>query len=65
MGGNAKLILNVLVNDGSLSQKQLIQKTSLTRREVRYSLWKLKQAKVIAEAVSLDDLREKIYLVSK
>jgi hypothetical protein len=57
----AKLIFNVLASDGPLTQKDIISKTDLPRRKVRYALGKLIAENVIRESFSLADARQSLY----
>jgi len=57
----AKLIFNVLASDGPLTQKDIISRTDLPRRKVRYALGKLIEENVIRESFSLVDARQSLY----
>ena len=54
-----------LISQESFTQKQLVEKTGLTDRAVRYALSKLLKAKIISQRVSLLDARQKIYELIK
>jgi len=57
----AKLIFNVLASDGPLTQKDILSRTDLPRRKVRYALGKLIDENVIRERFSLADARQSLY----
>ncbi|MDD1758504.1 MAG: MarR family transcriptional regulator [Methanotrichaceae archaeon] len=57
----AKLIFNVLASDGPLTQKDILSRTDLPRRKVRYALGKLIEENVIRERFSLADARQSLY----
>jgi hypothetical protein len=57
----AKLIFNVLASDGPLTQKDIISRTDISRRKVRYALGKLIEENVIKESFSLADARQSLY----
>ena len=57
----AKLIFNVLASDGPLTQKDILSRTDLPRRKVRYALGKLIDENVIRESFSLADARQSLY----
>jgi DNA-binding MarR family transcriptional regulator len=60
----AKLIFKVLASDGPLTQKDIISRTDLPRRKVRYALGKLMEEDVIRESFSLADARQSLYGLS-
>ena len=57
----AKLIFNVLASDGPLTQKDIISRIDLPRRQVRYALGKLIEENVIKESFCLADARQSLY----
>lgn len=58
---SAKLVFNTLVSSGPLTQKDLISKTDLPPRTVRYALCRLKEESVIREYFYLRDARQSLY----
>lgn len=58
---SAKLVFNVLASDGPLTQKDLITKTDLPPRTVRYALSRLKDESVIKECFCFADARQSLY----
>ncbi len=58
---SARLIFNVLASDGPLTQKDLISKTDLPPRTVRYALGRLKEESVIRECFYFRDARQSLY----
>jgi len=58
---SAKLVFNVLASDGPLTQKDLISKTDLPPRTVRYALGKLKEESIIRECFYFPDARQSLY----
>ncbi len=58
---SAKLVFNVLASNGPLTQKDLISKTDLPPRTVRYALGRLKEESVIRECFYFPDARQSLY----
>jgi hypothetical protein len=58
---SAKLVFNVLASCGPLTQKDLISKTDLPPRTVRYALGRLKEESVIRECFYFPDARQSLY----
>ncbi len=58
---SAKLVFNVLASDGPLTQKDLISKTDLPPRTVRYALGRLKEESIIRECFYFPDARQSLY----
>ncbi len=58
---SARLVFNVLTSDGPLTQKDLISKTDLPPRTVRYALSRLKDERVIKECFYFQDARQSLY----
>jgi len=46
-----------------MTQKDLVKKTSLHPRTVRYALKKLKEQQLLIEKLKMDDLRQIIYQI--
>ncbi len=61
---SAKLVFDVLVSNGPLTQKDLISKTDLHTNTVRYALGKLKEEGVIKECFYFPDARQSLYGLS-
>jgi DNA-binding MarR family transcriptional regulator len=58
---SAKLVLVVLEHEGTLTQKQLVEKTRLSGRTVRYALNQLTEINAISEQISFMDARQTLY----
>lgn len=58
---SAKLVFKVLESDGLLTQKDIISKTSLPGRTVRYALSRLKGENMIQERFCFQDARQTLY----
>lgn len=58
---SAKQVFNVLASYGPLTQKDLIAKTELPPRTVRYALSRLKDESVIKECFCFADARQSLY----
>ena len=58
---SAKLVYKVLETGGQLTQKDIIQKTFLPPRTVRYALGRLRNEKVITERFCFKDARQSLY----
>jgi transcription initiation factor IIE alpha subunit len=58
---SAKLVYRVLETDGQLTQKDLIEKTLLPSRTVRYALNRLKNENCLIERHYFIDARQSLY----
>jgi DNA-binding MarR family transcriptional regulator len=58
---SAKQIFNVLATSGPLTQKDLISKTDLPPRTVRYALYRLKGEDMLEERFCFQDARQSLY----
>ncbi len=58
---SAKLVFDVLASHGPLTQKDLISKTDLPPRTVRYALGRLKEESIIRECFYFPDARQSLY----
>jgi transcription initiation factor IIE alpha subunit len=58
---SSKRVLKVLENGGAMTHKDLVEKTHLAPRTVRYALRKLKERKLIIEIFNFRDARQIIY----
>jgi len=58
---SAKQVFRTLASDGPLTQKDLICKTDLPSRTVRYALSRLKGEEVIEERFCFKDARQSLY----
>jgi hypothetical protein len=58
---SAKRVLHVLASDGPLTQKDIISRTELPQRMVRYALGKLKTEEMLVERFSFRDARQSLY----
>jgi DNA-binding MarR family transcriptional regulator len=58
---SSKRIMNLLEEDGEMTHKELVNKSHLAPRTVRYALKKLKENKLIQEKFNFRDARQIIY----
>jgi len=58
---SAKLVFKVLESDGLLTQKDIIAKTYLSARTVRYALNRLKEPHILQERFYFQDARQSLY----
>lgn len=58
---SAKLIYRVLESDGQLTQKDLVERTALPSRTVRYALGRLKEKNLLVKRFSIMDARQSLY----
>jgi len=59
---SSKTVLEILDMGGAMTHKDLVQKTHLAPRTVRYALKKLKERQLIIEKFNFRDARQIIYL---
>ncbi len=64
MPRSAKQVFDILLSDGPLTQKDLINKTGIPPRTVRYALNKLKGEDIIEERFCIQDARQSLYSVN-
>ncbi|MBS7644045.1 NAD(+)/NADH kinase [Candidatus Bathyarchaeota archaeon] len=62
---SAKLILKILQYEGSLTQKEIIEKTDLPPRTVRFALNLLMEKDIILKKVLLRDARQSTYVLNE
>jgi len=55
--------MKILDSGCPMTQKDLVKKTSLHPRTVRYALKKLKERELLIEKLKMDDLRQIIYQI--
>jgi predicted transcriptional regulator len=55
--------MKILYSGCAMTQKDLVKKTSLHPRTVRYALKKLKEQELLIEKLKTDDLRQIIYQI--
>ena len=60
---SSKKVMKVLDTGCAMTQKDLVKKTSLHPRTVRYALKKLKEQQLLIEKLKMDDLRQIIYQI--
>ncbi len=60
---SAKLVYKVLENDGQLTRKDLVERTSLPSRTVLYAVRRLKEKNVLIERFYFMDARQSLYSV--
>lgn len=58
---SSKRVLRILDHGGILTYKDIVQKTRLNPRTVRYALRKLREAKLLILRLDLHDLRQITY----
>ena len=58
---SSKKVLEILDVGGAMTHKDLVQKTHLAPRTVRYALKKLKERQLIIEKFNFRDARQIIY----
>ena len=58
---SSKTVLEILDMGGAMTHKDLVQKTHLAPRTVRYALKKLKERELIIEKFNFRDARQIIY----
>jgi DNA-binding transcriptional ArsR family regulator len=58
---SAQQVLLVLASDGPLTQKEIISKTDLPPRTVRYALSRLKGEEMLEERFCFSDARQSLY----
>jgi predicted transcriptional regulator len=58
---SSKTVLQILDVGGAMTHKDLVQKTHLAPRTVRYALKKLKERQLIIEKFNFRDARQIIY----
>jgi DNA-binding MarR family transcriptional regulator len=58
---SAKQVFGVLASEGPLTQKDLISRTDLPPRTVRYALGKLKDENMLVERFCFQDARQSLY----
>ena len=58
---SSKTVLEILDNGGAMTHKDLVSRTSLAPRTVRYALKKLKERHLIIEKFNFRDARQIIY----
>lgn len=60
---SSKIVLRVLENGGLMTHKDIVAKTHLAPRTVRYALKKLKERQLLVELFNIRDARQIIYLI--
>ncbi len=58
---SSKTVLAILDNGGAMTHKDLVSRTNLAPRTVRYALKKLKERHLIIEKFNFRDARQIIY----
>jgi predicted transcriptional regulator len=58
---SSKTVLQILDNGGAMTHKDLVAKSKLAPRTVRYALKKLKERQMIIEKFNFRDARQIIY----
>ena len=60
---SSKKVMKVLDSGCAMTQKDLVKRTSLHPRTVRYALKKLKEQELLIEKLKMNDLRQIIYQI--
>jgi predicted transcriptional regulator len=60
---SSKKVMKILHSGCAMTQKDLVKKTSLHPRTVRYALKKLKEQELLIEKLKVNDLRQIIYQI--
>lgn len=60
---SSKKVMKILDSGCAMTQKDLVKKTSLHPRTVRYALKKLKERQLLIEKLRMDDLRQIMYQI--
>jgi len=60
---SSKKVMKILGSGCAMTQKDLVKKTSLHPRTVRYALKKLKEQELLIEKLKMNDLRQIIYQI--
>jgi DNA-binding MarR family transcriptional regulator len=58
---SSKRIISILQEDGEMTHKELVNRSHLAPRTVRYALKKLKENKLVQEKFNFRDARQIIY----
>lgn len=58
---SAKLVYRVLESDGALTQKDLIERTTLPSRTVRYAIGRLRDVGILSVRFYIPDARQSLY----
>jgi DNA-binding MarR family transcriptional regulator len=59
---SSRTVLGILSNGGAMTHKDIVEKSHLAPRTVRYALRKLKERHLIIEKFNFRDARQIIYL---
>jgi len=62
---SAKLVAKVLESDAPLPQGQLVERSLLPERTVRYALTRLEDADLVGTRHSLQDARKQVYYLDR
>ena len=60
---SSKKVLEILYSGCEMTQKDLVMRTNMNPRTVRYAVKKLKERDVLIEKLKMNDLRQIIYQV--
>jgi DNA-binding Lrp family transcriptional regulator len=60
---SSKKVLDILCSGCEMTQKDLVIRTNLNPRTVRYAVKKLKERDVLIEKLKMNDLRQIIYQI--
>lgn len=61
---SAKLVYTVLDYHGSMTQKQIVERSMLSSRTVRYALERLEEIQAVDEDIYFADARQNLYRLS-
>ncbi len=62
---SARQVYKVLESNGVLTQKDVIEKTYLSPRTVRYALGRLRDERIILERFNFKDARQSLYGINR
>jgi predicted transcriptional regulator len=60
---SSKKVMKVLNYGGAMTQKDLVEKTNLHPRTIRFALKKLKEQELLIEKLKMNDLRQIVYQI--
>lgn len=60
---SSKKVMKVLNYGGAMTQKDLVKKTNLHPRTIRFALKKLKEQELLIEKLKMNDLRQILYQI--
>ncbi len=58
---STKFVLKILQMNGRMTQRDIVDETTLPSRTVKYAIKKLRESNIVQEKPSLNDMRSKYY----